>query len=103
MSGGRNLPPICSGCGTTEMVFCRESGDHYCDVCSTGMAAHEALLEELARLVESWRVRRRLTRADVNMYLSEMTDVDEEYAADLFNGVRRSALEFQVVDERLCA
>ena len=101
---GAEKSPICDRCHAAEMVFCRASGEHLCDVCSTRGAAREALVEELGRVLKTWQTRRDLSKKEVLELMEDLTGGADWYVEEVFGGVRRSATQWQASsDERLCA
>ena len=85
----------CDHCGVDEAVFSRESGESLCDVCGTGRAAREALVEELARVVKAWQLRRGLSQKEVLELMEDLTGGADWHVEEVFDGVRRSATEWR--------
>ena len=85
----------CDACGIDEMVFSRGRDARLCDVCASAQAAESALMEELARTIEKWRVRRHLSRMEAYKLVDLLNGLNDDYIDGLFSGARGSATEWR--------
>ena len=88
-------PLTCDACGINEMVFSRGRDARLCDVCASAQAAESALMEELARTIEAWRVRRHLSRKEAYELVDLLNGLNDDYIDGLFSGARGSATEWR--------
>ena len=88
----------CDGCGVVETTVPRKGGGLFCDVCAGQMASRDAYVEEVVRILEAWRVRRKLTGGQLLEHVEHAITLTCEETQAIVEGEHSLMSDWELVE-----